>query len=164
VTEQARQRYKTIGLISGWSIAALFALAAHLRYVEGITGAIFSDSEPLGWYRTVSGSVQRDEMVQLRQLLKHVAGVPGDIVAVTPAGSIINGKLWPHSAVPAQSDYKPYAYGTYKLAPGQYWLLGSNPWSYDSRLIGPIPQDLISGPVKPLWTHSNGYAPGTRPW
>ncbi len=164
MTQLARDRYKTIGLISGWALVALFALAAHLRWVEGFTGAIFSDSEPIGVYRTVSGLVMRGGMLQLRNLIKHAAGVPGDIVRARPEGSYINGKLWPYSAIPAATHYKPFVFGTYKLAAGQYWILGSNPLSFDSRYIGPIPADLVEAPIKPFWTTSNGFAPGTRPW
>jgi len=159
-----REQYKTIGLITGWSLVVLFALVAHLRYVEGITGAIFSDSEPIGLYRTVSGPVVRGGMVELRNLIKHVAGVPGDTVRVTPEGSFINGKLWPDSAIPSGVHSRPYPFGTYTLAHGQYWLLGRNPRSWDSRFLGPFPDDMLNSPVKPFWTTSNGYAPGTRPW
>ncbi len=34
MTEQAHQRWRTVGLFAGWTIAALFAIGAHLRYVE----------------------------------------------------------------------------------------------------------------------------------
>jgi type IV secretory pathway protease TraF len=158
-----RERRKTIALWLGWSLATLFAMAAHLRYVEGITGAIFSNSEPEGLYREVSGEPARGGLVELRDLIKHVAAIPGDTVRVSPEGSYIDGKLWPFSA-PASPNYKPFAFGTYKLAPGQYWLLGDHPFSFDSRYIGMIPLDLINRPVKPLWTKSNGYTTGTRPW
>ena len=103
-------------------------------------------------------------MVELRRLTKHVAAIPGDTVRVTPEGSYINGKLWPYSAIPARSLYRPFPFGTYKLAAGQYWVLGDHPLSYDSRYIGMIPWDLINAPVTPVWTVSNGYAPGTSLW
>lgn len=164
MTQVARERYKTIGLISGWSLVALFAIAMHLRWVEGITGAIFSDSEPEGFYREIAGPVIRGGMVELRNLTKHVAGIPGDTVIVTPEGSYINGKLWPYSAIPTDSHYRPFPFGTYKLAAGQFWILGDNPLSFDSRYIGMIPLDLIGSPVKPVWTASNGYAPATHLW
>ena len=163
MTEQAHQRWRTAGLFAGWTIAALFAIGAHLRYVEGITGALFSDSEPQGLYRETSGPIERGSMVQLRTLMKHVAGIPGDTVRVAPEGSYINGTLWPYSAIPSDVHSRPYPFGTYTLAPGQYWLLGRNPHSWDSRFLGPFPGDMINSPIKPLWTHSNGYAAGTSP-
>ena len=141
--------------------ATLLALGT-LRY-WGIAGNL-TNSEPYGFYIRTPGDPIRGNMVALRSLIKHVAAVPGDTVRATPEGSYINGKLWPYSAIPTDSHYRPFPYGTYKLASGQFWLLGHSPLSWDSRYLGPIPQDLINFPLKPLWTHSNGYAPGTRPW
>jgi type IV secretory pathway protease TraF len=158
-----RERLKNIALATTITllVLVLFALSFHWA---GITGAVFSDSEPPGIYRATGGPIWRGEMVQLRQLMKHVAAVPGDTVRVTPEGSYINGKLWPYSGIPTETHYRPFPYGTYKLAPGQFWLLGQNPLSWDSRFVGMIPQDMIATPVQPLWTISNGYAPGTRLW
>src|SRR5712692_1555501 len=107
MTQQARDRWKTFGLITGWSLVVLGVLAAHLRWVEGMTGAIFSESEPPGLYRTVSKPIVRGGMVQLRSLMKHVAGIPGDTVRLTPEGSYINGKLWPYSAIPSDVHSHP---------------------------------------------------------
>jgi type IV secretory pathway protease TraF len=85
--------------------------------------------------------------------MKHVAAVPGDTVIVTPSGSYINGKLWPNSAIPAQTyGYRPYPFGTYTLEPGQFWLLGAGADSWDSRWIGPVPDDLIANNITPLLT------------
>jgi len=140
----------------------LFVFGLTLHFV-GVTGAVFSDSEPRGLYRTTSGPVTRGAIVELGQLSKHVAGVPGDTIRVTPEGSYVNGELWPNSA-PICQHYKPVPFGTYKLGPGQYWLLGRNPSSWDSRYAGFIPWDLIYSTITPVWTISNGYAPGTRPW
>jgi type IV secretory pathway protease TraF len=126
---------------------ALLALAG-LRWY-GITGNV-TDSEPRGIYLALPGTAARGDMVALRSLMKHVAGVAGDTVRVTPQGSYINGKLWPDSAPVADSGYKPYAFGTYVLAPGQFWLLGTSSISWDSRYQGPIPGDLINTRIKPL--------------
>jgi type IV secretory pathway protease TraF len=157
-------RQLRIALATAIAMFLLLVLVLNLRWLGGITGAIFSESEPPGIYREVDVPVRRGGMVQLRQLMKHVAGVPGDTVLVTPEGSYVNGKLWPYSAIPAGSTYSHYPFGLYKLAPGQFWLLGRHPLSWDSRYAGPIPQDLISGAIQPVWTISNGYAPGTLPW
>jgi type IV secretory pathway protease TraF len=162
--QQLSKELKTIALWTGWPLAILFALLMHLHYVDGFTGTLFSDSEPTGIYRAISGSVTRGSMVELRNLIKHVAAIPGDTVRCTPQGSFINDKLWPDSAIPSDVHSHPYPFGTYKLAPGQYWLLGRNPHSWDSRYLGPVPDDLIESPVKPFWTSSNGFAPGTNPW
>jgi type IV secretory pathway protease TraF len=140
-------------------VLLLFCLG--LRWI-GVT-ATLTDSEPPGLYRAIGGALVRGSMIELRRLTKNIAAAPGDTVRVTPDGSYINGKLWPFSA-PIAGSYEHYPFGTYKLATGQYWVLGQNPMSWDSRYVGPIPYDLINSRVEPLWTVSNGYAEGTHPW
>jgi type IV secretory pathway protease TraF len=103
-------------------------------------------------------------MVALRPLMKHLAAGPGDTVMTTPDGVYVNGKRWPYSAIPKNCNYRPFPYGTYHLTPGQWWIMGMNPWSYDSRFFGPIPTDMIASAVEPIWTRSNGYAKGNSPW
>jgi type IV secretory pathway protease TraF len=120
-------------------------------------------SEPTGVYLRGPGKPERGGMVALQPLMKHVAAMPGDVVRVTTEGSYINGKLWPYSGIPKVTSYHPFPFGTYTMHAGQYWLLGTNPESWDSRYIGPIPVDLIASPIRPIWTATNGYAPATRP-
>src|SRR6266478_4326482 len=78
----------------------------------GITGSL-TDSEPPGLYIRIPKTPARGDMVELIPLMKHLAGVPGDIVRVTPNGSYINGKLWPNSAPLPEFHYRPYAFGVY---------------------------------------------------
>jgi type IV secretory pathway protease TraF len=155
-----RERLKTITIIAETTLLLLLVFAIGFRW-SGYTGAVFSDSEPQGIYRTINRPLHRGGMVELRKLTKHVAGVPGDTVRVAPEGIYINDKLWPYSAVPKGCNYTPFPYGTYHLAAGQWWIMGMNPWSYDSRFFGPIPTNLIASSVVPVITFSNGYAPGT---
>ncbi len=159
MTHTQFERVKTIALI------CTLAILAHIITFKtfGLTGTV-TDSEPPGVYRISYGSFTRGRMAQLRLLTKHIAGVPGDTVHVTPEGSYINGELWPWSAIPPHTTYHPFPFGTYRLQSGQFWLLGSNPMSWDSRYLGPIPFDMIQSTIEPWWTVSNGYAPGSRPW
>jgi conjugal transfer pilin signal peptidase TrbI len=132
------------------ALVVLFALLT-VRY-NGVTANI-TDSEPLGFYIQVGGLPHRGSLVQLRPLMKHLAGIPGDVIQVTPKGSYINGKLWPNSAIPKQTHgYKPYAFGAIRLQGNQYWMLGSSEDSWDSRWLGPITGDLIAGTITPFWT------------
>jgi type IV secretory pathway protease TraF len=118
----------------------------------GVAGNL-TDSEPIGLYLREPGNPARGGMVALRPLMKNIAGVPGDTVTVTPSGSYINGRLWPNSAIPSQTyGYRPFPFGTYKLQPGQYWLMGTGSDSWDSRWIGPVPDDLIANNITPLLT------------
>jgi type IV secretory pathway protease TraF len=123
-----------------------------------------TNSEPTGIYMRVPGEPERGCTVALRSLMKHVVAVPGDVVTVTQQGTHVNGRLWPNSAIPEDTHgYQPFPFGTYTLRPGQYWLLGTSPDSWDSRYIGPIPIGLIATNVMPLWTTRSCYAPATRP-
>jgi type IV secretory pathway protease TraF len=123
-----------------------------------------TDSERTGIYLRVPGKPERGGMVALRSLMKHVVAVPGDVVTATQQGTHVNGRLWPNSAIPEGTHgYQPFPFGTYTLRPGQYWLLGTSPDSWDSRYIGPVPIDLIESSVEPVWATRNGYAPDTRP-
>jgi type IV secretory pathway protease TraF len=49
------------------------------------------------------------------------------------------------------------------LQPGQYWLLGTSPDSWDSRYVGPVPIDLIDDTIRPVWTVTNNYTSTVRP-
>jgi type IV secretory pathway protease TraF len=122
------------------------------------TGATVNvtDSEPTGLYLRIPGTPARDGMVALRPLIKHVAATAGDVITVTSQGTYVNGRLWPHSAIPARTrGYQPFPFGTYILQPGQYWLLGTSPDSWDSRFIGPVPLDLVESSIRPVWTVGN---------
>jgi type IV secretory pathway protease TraF len=152
---------KTDALIATTACLVLVVFAMGLRWI-GFTGAL-TDSEPPGLYREVPGPIVRGQMVELRRLMKHVVAVGGDTVTVTAEGTFVDGKLWPHSA-PIAGRYQHYPFGTYKLAAGQYWILGQNPTSWDSRYLGPVPYDLLNSRIVPIFTISNGYAPGTKPW
>jgi Signal peptidase, peptidase S26 len=163
LTVRRRPRNRRLALLAIASTTALILLlfCLGLRWV-GVSGTL-TDSEPPGLYREIGGAPIRGGMIELRRLTKYIAAVPGDTVRVTPEGSYINGKLWPYSA-PITGSYEHYPFGTYKLQPGQYWVLGQNPRSWDSRYLGRIPADMLNCRVEPLLTVSNGYARGTLPW
>jgi type IV secretory pathway protease TraF len=111
-----------------------------------------SASEPVGFYRITGQAPARDALVLLKDPLKRLVGVPGDIIRTTAQGTWVNGRLIPNSSIPAMAPYRPYPFATFKLAPDQYWTLGQHPRSYDSRYQGPIPGSLIASRVEPFWT------------
>jgi type IV secretory pathway protease TraF len=136
----------------GFILASGTLLALGALHYAGVTGNV-TESEPIGLYLKVPGDPVRGGMVQCRGLIKHIAGVPGDVIRVTPEGSYINNKLWPNSAPVLETNrYRPYPFGTYTLQDGQYWGLGSTWDSFDSRYIGPLPSDTIAFNIAPLWT------------
>lgn len=143
----------------GFILASSTLLALGTLHWAGVTGNL-TESEPIGLYLKAPGSPVRGRMVQLRGLIKHIAGLPGDTVRVTPEGSYVNGKLWPNSALPSNTNgYRPFPFGTYTLQPGQYWVLGQSADSWDSRYLGPVPWDAIAFNIAPLWTTSGVTQP-----
>ena len=87
-------------------------------------------------------------------LLKIVAGVPGDDVAVSAEGVAVNGCSLPDSR-PIASDrasrrMRPWPRGDYHLGRGEVWLYAGNPRSWDSRYWGPAPLVDVQARVAPL--------------
>jgi conjugative transfer signal peptidase TraF len=87
-------------------------------------------------------------------LLKVVAAVPGDDVAVSARGVVINGCVLPNSAPLAldRSRRRVTAWpsGRYHLASNQLWLYADNPRSWDSRYWGPAATASIMARAAPL--------------
>jgi len=89
------------------------------------------------------------------QLLKVVAGVPGDEVTVSTRGVYINGCVLPNS-VPLALDRSgrrltEWPSGRYHLAPNQLWLYAGNPRSWDSRYWGPALVADVIARAKPIF-------------
>jgi conjugal transfer pilin signal peptidase TrbI len=110
-----------------------------------------SPSEPRGLYRLTHEPLQRGRYVVLKMPLKQIAGVPGDTVRTAPEGSYVNGQLWPKSGIPA-GVREHFPFGTYVLRPGQLWVLGDHPLSFDSRYFGMVPDTLVNATAEPLLT------------
>jgi len=111
-----------------------------------------SASEPVGLYHITSRPLTRNDLVLLKDPLKRLVGVPGDEIRMAPEGVYVNDQLIPNSAVPPGSPYPHYQYGSFKLGPDQYFVLGNHPRSWDGRYEGPIPGSLIASTVEPFWT------------
>ena len=88
-------------------------------------------------------------------LVKPIAAVSGDVVAVSTAGVAVNGSSVPGTAqLSRDSAGRPLRQvpaGAYPVAPGEVWLLsGHDPRSFDSRYFGPVPQANVQGVARPL--------------
>jgi conjugative transfer signal peptidase TraF len=98
-------------------------------------------------------------------LLKVVAAVAGDVVAVSVNGVVVNGHPLPRSR-PLSLDgagrrLSRWPEGRYRLGLGQLWLYADNARSWDSRYWGPaalvhvkaraVPL-LVSRPIKHDWS------------
>jgi signal peptidase I/conjugal transfer pilin signal peptidase TrbI len=165
MTHNRHQRHRTCGLGGKRTLLRIaFAQIALGVVLIGTlaTASIFdirgnaSPSEPLGIYRLTHEPLTRGAFVVLKLPLKKIAALPGDTVRVTPAGSYVNGKLWPHSAIPTGAPNH-FPFGTYQLHPNQIWVLGDHPLSYDSRYFGMIPESLVNATAKPLLITENNH-------
>ena len=89
-------------------------------------------------------------------LVKPIAAMAGDVVAVSPSGVTVNGQPVPGTAPLARdSAGRPLPAvpaGVYPVPPGDVWLLsGHDPRSFDSRYFGPAPVANVQGVARPLW-------------
>lgn len=89
-------------------------------------------------------------------VVKPVAAIPGDRVAVTPRGIAVDGRPVPHTVqLTKDSAGRPLygvALGVYVVRPGRMWLLsGHDRRSFDSRYFGPVPMANVRDVARPLW-------------
>jgi len=89
-------------------------------------------------------------------LIKPVAALGGDVVTVIAGGIFVNAdpvaNTRPLSRDEAGRTLHPFPAGTYRVPPGELWLLaGHDPRSFDSRYFGAVPVTNIIGVARPLW-------------
>lgn len=88
---------------------------------------------------------------------KKVMATEGAVVRAERDGVWVDGVWLPYTqnAVDrlAEAGVSPAAEraDTYVVGPGQAFVIGTNPRSYDSRYYGPIEIDQIMGQARPLW-------------
>ena len=165
-----------IGLVFG-AITAAAGGAYYAGYRVNV-----SDSLPPGVWQVRPGPVQRGSIVLIcppdtslfqgarrakyiargacpggmAPLLKPVAAVAGDRVAVSAAGIRVNGSPIPNTArlgVDGSGRFLPSAQDGESVVPaGQIWLLSSyNKYSFDSRYFGPLAASRVSGVARPVY-------------
>jgi len=101
---------------------AVAVFAASRAYIRG-TGLCSDDSEPI---------------------IKEIGGMPGDEVYVVPASILrtdSGGRSMPRSFP-----------GRHLIQPGQIWLDGNAPNSFDSRYFSSVPMDNVQAVLRPIWT------------
>jgi len=90
---------------------------------------------------------------------KPVLATPGDTIAVTRTGLLVNGTPVPNSqALVLDRKGRPLprlAVGRYLVGWDELWLLSSySRLSFDSRYFGAIKVSEVRGRLRPLWTAS----------
>jgi type IV secretory pathway protease TraF len=127
--------------------AALVLIALPLVFAELNLTCNESPSVPMGLWHLSHKPLTHGSYVRLKAPMKEIAGMPGDTIRVTPEGSYINDRLWPHSA-PIGDHHCPF--GEYVLAPGELWLLSRHPQGWDSRYYCAIPESLVDSTAELL--------------
>jgi conjugative transfer signal peptidase TraF len=89
-------------------------------------------------------------------LVKPIAATADDQVAVSAAGVTVNGLPVQGTAQlvhdSAGRPLPPFPTGTYRVPPGQVWLLsGHDSRSFDSRYFGPVSVANVQGVARPVW-------------
>jgi conjugative transfer signal peptidase TraF len=89
-------------------------------------------------------------------LVKPVAAIAGDLVAVTLKGIAVDGKPVAGTEALAEDEagrpLHSIPIGAYRVESGEVWLLsGHDPRSFDSRYFGPVPAANVTGVAHPLW-------------
>jgi conjugative transfer signal peptidase TraF len=166
-----------------WALAAAAVAAVQLANAAGLR-INHTASLPMGLWRieALRGAIRHGDIVSIcppdtavfraarargyvpygrcpggyEPLLKPVAAIAGDIVMVTPAGLLVNGRAVPNSvALAADSADRPlprHPAGSFTVAEGEFWLVSSfNAASFDSRYFGAVPASLVIGTVGPVW-------------
>lgn len=79
-------------------------------------------------------------------LIKRIIGMPGDTVALTPAGIYVNGKYLQETYLKQAKVYTTTS--VFQVPKDQLFVLGDNrPTSEDSEEFGPIPLTSVKGKV-----------------
>lgn len=94
-------------------------------------------------------------------LVKRLAAVPGDRIAMASGAVVLNGR-YVREPYP-RGDTEIDSFPEYVLAPRECFVLGDNrPVSIDSRDFGPVPLDALVGTVVMRLSRSERAAAGAR--
>ena len=87
-------------------------------------------------------------------LLKTVAAVAGDDVAISPSGVSVNGRLLqdsePLAVDRAGRPLVSWPRGRFRMLPGTVWLHADHERSWDSRYWGPVPARNVLAQAVPV--------------
>ena len=87
-------------------------------------------------------------------VLKTVGAVAGDRIELAPDGVAVNGIHVLARAIETRDSAAralPHvAFGSYRVAADEVWLLGLHGRSWDSRYFGPIPLEAVLGVARPV--------------
>ena len=89
-------------------------------------------------------------------LVKPIAAIGGDVVAVSAAGIAVNGMPISNTASLSRDEagrpLQRVPAGLYRVPSRELWLLsGHDPRSFDSRYFGAVPVAGVRGIASPIW-------------
>jgi conjugative transfer signal peptidase TraF len=92
-----------------------------------------------------------------QDLVKEIAAIPGDRIALSLAGIIVNGRTIPGTAIRAVDHRGRTLFhatlGERYVGSGELWVLGVHQdVSWDSRYFGPVPIDHVHAAAIPILT------------
>ncbi len=95
----------------------------------------------------VAGSTMAPFFAPGQIVIKRLAGLPGDRVAVTPAWTAVNGvQVGEGLALASTLQRSPSAFAHEEaLGPDALWMMGGTGDSFDSRYWGPLPRTQLIG-------------------
>lgn len=89
-------------------------------------------------------------------VMKAIAGDAGDTVVVSARRLEVNGQTVTRWERFPQDPFKPTDLpATWRLGPGEVWLHGVHPQSWDSRHYGPVPLDPSTQVLRPVWVEAS---------
>lgn len=85
-------------------------------------------------------------------MIKYVAAVPGDMVAVGREGVRVNGRLVARGLLLAEKLGRPESgfFTAFIVPAGHYFAVGTHPRSFDSRYWGLVREDQVLGLARPV--------------
>ena len=171
LTDQAKSRrrrepWDRFALKALLVLTLILTLGAYVcdRYRIGIDDQLARCLPPYRWYLidTFDRRIERDRLVAFaatasmapyfrpgQTIIKRVAGVPGDRLSVSAAGTSINGSPVEQSDPALAKTLGKRAddfVRDHELVPnGQVWVMGATRDSYDSRYWGTLPIGQVTG-------------------
>lgn len=79
------------------------------------------------------------------QMLKRLAGVPGDLVEFSQGQVSVNGRVIGRMTLLKRLGLPPSYSGRYRLRENEFFVVGTTASSYDSRYFGPISGRQLRG-------------------
>lgn len=167
-----RRLYRRRALICLVSAALIFsaAHATHAKWRFAVDRSEHACLYPYRWFLVSMGQVEPSagQIVTFKAkgiplyedgtlFTKQVLAGPGATVRVGPFGVQVDGVDLPYTdeglqALASSSSTADFNRAReYQVGPGEVFVTGTNPRSYDSRYYGPIAVDQIIGSARPLW-------------